>query len=92
MAKKTDEEHLENPINNQPESPPDKITPTADTKTIVPNQDIENMEVHHHAHDPAVPHHKKNWKSYFSAQVLETRTWAEDHYHRNLQYNLRNTI
>lgn len=23
------------------------------------------MEVHHHAHDPAVPHHKKNWKSYF---------------------------
>ena len=24
-----------------------------------------NMEVHHHAHDPAAPHHKKNWKSYF---------------------------
>ena len=23
------------------------------------------MEVHHHAHDPAAPHHKKNWKSYF---------------------------
>ena len=23
------------------------------------------MEVHHHAHDPALPHHKKNWKSYF---------------------------
>ena len=23
------------------------------------------MEVHHHAHDPASPHHKKNWKSYF---------------------------
>ena len=29
------------------------------------NQENENMEVHHHAHDPAVPHHKKNWKSYF---------------------------
>jgi hypothetical protein len=24
-----------------------------------------DMEVHHHAHDPAAPHHKKNWKSYF---------------------------
>ena len=24
-----------------------------------------NMEVHHHTHDPAAPHHKKNWKSYF---------------------------
>ena len=23
------------------------------------------MEVHHHAHDSAAPHHKKNWKSYF---------------------------
>ena len=23
------------------------------------------MEVHHHAHDPAEPHHKKNCKSYF---------------------------
>ena len=25
----------------------------------------QDMEVHHHAHDPAAPHHKKNWKSYF---------------------------
>ena len=25
----------------------------------------EEMEVHHHAHNPAEPHHKKNWKSYF---------------------------
>lgn len=23
------------------------------------------MEVHHHAHNPAAPHHKKTWKSYF---------------------------
>ncbi len=27
--------------------------------------ETEAMEVHHHAHDPAAPHHKKNWKSYF---------------------------
>jgi hypothetical protein len=24
-----------------------------------------DMEVHHHAHNPAALHHKKNWKSYF---------------------------
>ena len=24
-----------------------------------------DMEVHHHAHNPAAPHHKKSWKSYF---------------------------
>ena len=24
-----------------------------------------DMEVHHHAHDPAAPHHQKNWKNYF---------------------------
>ncbi len=28
-------------------------------------QPVTEMEVHHHAHDPAAPHHKKNWKSYF---------------------------
>ena len=26
----------------------------------------QDMEVHHHAHDPAAPHHKKNWKNYNS--------------------------
>lgn len=25
----------------------------------------EEMEVHHHTHNPAAPHHNKNWKSYF---------------------------
>jgi hypothetical protein len=35
------------------------LTPSLQTSTL------EDMEVHHHAHDPAAPHHKKNWKSYF---------------------------
>jgi hypothetical protein len=65
MADNIDEVPLENPINNQSENPPDKITPTVDTETITQNQETENMEVHHHAHNPAEPHHKKNWKSYF---------------------------
>lgn len=65
MADNTDEELLDNPTNNQSQSPNDEITPTAESEIINPNQETENMEVHHHAHNPAEPHHKKNWKSYF---------------------------
>lgn len=65
MADNTDEEHLDNSTDNQSGNPPDKIISKADTETITQIQETENMEVHHHAHDPAIPHHKKNWKSYF---------------------------
>ncbi len=42
------------------------IVPAAETSEIInPESEIKDMEVHHHAHDPAAPHHKKNWKSYF---------------------------
>lgn len=61
MANKTDEEHLENPVNNQPEIPADQIISPTDSETINPNKETENMEVHHHAHHEG----KKNWKSYF---------------------------
>ena len=61
MAEITDEEHLENPTNNQSENASDEITPTAHTEAINPNQETENMEVHHHAHHEG----KKSWKSYF---------------------------
>lgn len=65
MADNTDEVPLENPINNQSENSSDETTLTTEIETIKPIQETENMEVHHHAHDPAAPHHKKNWKSYF---------------------------
>ncbi len=65
MADNTDEDDIGNPINNQSENSPDQIILTKDIENITPNQETENMEVHHHAHDPAAPHHKKNWKSYF---------------------------
>jgi hypothetical protein len=42
-----------------PENSSDLVTPA--TEPINPNQDIDNMEVHHHAHHEG----KKNWKSYF---------------------------
>jgi hypothetical protein len=57
------------PNNEQPLSTPstdETIVPASETSDINnPTSDIKDMEVHHHAHDPAAPHHKKNWKSYF---------------------------
>ncbi len=55
-------------------------TPTSNKETISSEENIlqekeilettntakeNDMEVHHHAHNPEAPHHKKNWKSYF---------------------------
>ena len=62
MADNTDEEHLDNPTTNQSENSPDEIIPAADTETFNPNQETENMEVHHHTH---ASHGKKTWKDYF---------------------------
>ncbi len=62
MADNTDEEHLDNPINNQSENPPAEIIPPTDSETINPNHETENMEVHHH---PDLHHKKKHWKEYF---------------------------
>ena len=72
MPDNTDEEHLANSVNNQPEIPADQIISPTESETINPNQETssfaeamedknENMEVHHHAHHEG----KKNWKSYF---------------------------
>jgi hypothetical protein len=62
MANNTDEEQLRNQTNNQSEGLPGDIPFTPDTEAINPTQEIENMEVHHHAHSS---HGKKSWKSYF---------------------------
>jgi hypothetical protein len=72
---------VQNPDESQPpnnnhqlntSSTDEAILPAAKTSTDAEQpQTINNkpetaeMEVHHHAHDPAAPHHKKNWKSYF---------------------------
>lgn len=65
MADTTDEENLNTPTDNQAENSSNEITPINDKENSNSNQETKNMEVHHHAHDPAAPHHKKNWKSYF---------------------------
>ena len=61
MADNTDEEHLDNPANTQPDIPSNDIIPTQDTETINPNQETENMEVHKHPHHVT---HKKKWGEY----------------------------
>ena len=60
------EQQLNNPSTDEP------IVPAAETTSEVEQPqttnykpETENMEVHHHAHNPAAPHHKKNWRSYF---------------------------
>ncbi len=65
MLDNTDEEHPDIPPDNQSEKSTNEIIPSPNTEAVNPNQETENMEVHHHAHDPAAPHHKKNWKNYF---------------------------
>lgn len=62
MTDITDEEHLNFPTNIPSENLSDVITPTADTESINPNQQTENMEVHHH---PDLHHKQKKWKEYF---------------------------
>lgn len=65
MEENIDEENINKPIISQSENPSDEIILIENTENITQNQETENMEVHHHAHDPAAPHYKKNWKSYF---------------------------
>lgn len=65
MTDKNEEENLNTPTNPQSENSPLETSPALDTEITKTIQESESMEVHHHAHDPAIPHHKKNWKSYF---------------------------
>jgi len=61
MADNTDEEHLDNPTNIQPENPSDEIIPAKDTGTINLNQEPVNMEIHAHDLHKAPGH---GWKHY----------------------------
>ncbi len=65
MEEKIDDETLDNSMETQTENHSEEIITTQDIENNKPIQEEPNMEVHHHAHNPAEPHHKKNWKSYF---------------------------
>jgi len=62
MPGKEENEPLHIPNNTQPEHSPEENIPLKDNETINAHQEIDNMEVHHHAHHE---HGKKNWRSYF---------------------------
>ena len=74
--KPNNEEEVKPPNNEQQldtSSTDETIVPAAETINDAEQPVTHNtqpvtqpdMEVHHHAHDPAAPHHKKNWKNYF---------------------------
>jgi len=62
MTENLEEEPIDSPTNTPPENPSEEIISIKETDALNPNQETENMEVHHH---PG-PHHKpKKWKDYF---------------------------
>jgi hypothetical protein len=65
MVDNTKEEHSDIPTNKQLESFSDELTPNTNQEMSSKNKEPQNMEVHHHTHDPSAPHHKKNFLSYF---------------------------
>src|SRR6476659_2694983 len=65
MADDKDEEYLDNSTNPQLGNPSDEnisIKGSEDRGAVTPNQESENMEVHHH---PDIHHKPKKWKEYF---------------------------
>ncbi|AOW10413.1 hypothetical protein [Flavobacterium gilvum] len=67
MPDNTDEEHLDNSMNAQPENSTGETIATLETVAINTNQETENMEVHHH---PDLHHKPKKWKEYFLEFVM----------------------
>lgn len=61
MTDNTEAEHLVRPTSTPSENTSNEILSNKNPEVINPNQETENMEVHHHAHHSG----KKNWKSYF---------------------------
>jgi hypothetical protein len=68
MAGNTDEKHSDNPTNTQSENTSAGIIPAKDTKTITPNQETENMDIHaqHLHHAPG----KKFWHYFYEFLML----------------------
>ncbi|MBK7682985.1 MAG: hypothetical protein IPJ26_11235 [Bacteroidetes bacterium] len=61
MIETIEVKHLERSTNPHSENTSNETLTNKDPEGIHPNQETENMEVHHHAHHNG----KKNWKSYF---------------------------
>src|SRR5436190_930233 len=62
MADNSDDETLDNLTDPQLEDLMEEAISINETDTVIPKQETENMEVHHH---PNLHHKKKHWKEYF---------------------------
>ncbi|MEO5990658.1 MAG: GNAT family N-acetyltransferase [Ferruginibacter sp.] len=62
MADNSEDKQLDDPIIPSSENVREEIIPAAETETLNPIQESENMEVHHH---PDLHHKPKKWKEYF---------------------------
>ena len=60
MADNKDEVPLDDQSDIQSKISSDEVVYSEETEVIKTNQEVENMEIHHHAHHEG----KKNWKSY----------------------------
>jgi hypothetical protein len=87
MAENTEEEHLDSPPNSQPDNPSDDIIPSQETETINPNQESENMEVHHH---PDLHHKPKRWKEYFLEFLMIFLAVTMGFFAESLRENINN--
>ena len=87
MADITDEEHLDNPTSTQSENLPNDNVPTNDTETINPNQESENMEVHHH---PDLHLKPKRWKEYFLEFLMIFLAVTMGFFAESLRENINN--
>lgn len=61
MADTPEEESIHKPRDTGPDNTPAETNPANITDPITPIQEIDPMDVHHHAHHDG----KRNWKSYF---------------------------
>ena len=60
------DQQLNNPSTEEPIVPAVETSAEAEQPSTLNPQPLNpEMEVHHHAHDPAAPHHNKNWENYF---------------------------
>ena len=67
MAENINDDSLDNPIIPQAKNPSAEIISTNHNDIITPNQETENMEVHHH---PNLHHKPKPWKEYILEYLM----------------------
>ena len=87
MADNSEEEILDNPENSQSANLSDEIIPAIEVEITIPNQETENMEVHHH---PDLHHKPKKWKEYFLEFLMIFLAVTMGFFAESLRENINN--